>query len=87
MTQHRRSRTIVPIRESSRPWHEPTLADLLGDPIVEAVMEADSVNRQQLREMLGDVARALRANRQSRSRPGGIPREKGPYATSPCYCA
>jgi hypothetical protein len=39
---------------------EPTLNGLLSDPIVRAVMEADSVNPLELEEMLRRVAQRLR---------------------------
>jgi hypothetical protein len=68
MTQHRRSRTVIPIQDASSPWHELTLADLLSDPIVEAVMAADSVDRSKLRRMLDGVARTLGTDGQSRPR-------------------
>lgn len=36
---------------------EPTLSDMLADPIVQAVMQADAVDRQVLEALLSDVAR------------------------------
>jgi hypothetical protein len=39
---------------------EPTLNGLLSDPLIKAVMEADSVNRLELEEMLQRVAQRLR---------------------------
>jgi hypothetical protein len=44
-------------------WHnwEPTLEEILSDPIVEAVMQADDVDPNELDAMLGDIASRLRA--------------------------
>lgn len=67
MNRHHRSRTVIPIREALSTWREPTLAEILSDPITEAVMTADLVDRQKLSDMLGGVARNLRAKRVSRS--------------------
>jgi hypothetical protein len=84
MTQHLRSRTVIPIREAAGPWPEPTLEELLSDPIVEAMMQADSVNRERLLDMLGDVTRALQANDRSRAREP-LAREQGQHVT-PAHC-
>ena len=67
MNRHHKSRTVIPIREAFWSWREPTLAEILSDPITEAVMQADLVDRRQLSDMLGAVARDLRAERISRS--------------------
>jgi hypothetical protein len=40
---------------------EPTLEDILAEPIVGAIMEADRVDRLELAAMLGRVARVRRA--------------------------
>jgi hypothetical protein len=40
---------------------EPTLAEMLSDPIVRDVMEADGVDPRELVAMLRDVAGSLRA--------------------------
>ena len=50
-------------------WHhrEPTLEDMLSDPIIRAVMDADRVDPHQLKAMLNDVGRALSAARGARS--------------------
>jgi hypothetical protein len=50
-------------------WHhrEPTLEDMLSDPIIRAVMDADRVDPHELKAMLTDVGRALRAARGVRS--------------------
>jgi hypothetical protein len=45
---------------------ELTLADILTDPVVRAVMDADRVNRSELAQSLGETARALRRNEASR---------------------
>jgi hypothetical protein len=50
-------------------WHhrEPTLEDMLSDPIIRAVMDADRVDPHELKAMLKDIGRALRAARGARS--------------------
>jgi len=40
---------------------EPTLDEILSDSIVEAVMQADAVDPEELGVMLGQIARTLRA--------------------------
>ena len=42
---------------------EPTLNEILSDPVVRAVMEADGVNRHELEVMLRRVAQRLRIAR------------------------
>jgi hypothetical protein len=42
-----------------RPPHEPTVREILSDPIVKAVMAADAVDAEVLRVQLRDVARKL----------------------------
>jgi hypothetical protein len=44
-------------------WHhrEPTLEEILSDPIVTALMEADGVDRQELEAMLIEVGRTSTA--------------------------
>jgi hypothetical protein len=39
---------------------EPTISEILADPIVEAMMEADRVDRYALAALLGEVAQARR---------------------------
>jgi hypothetical protein len=51
----------IPIREEPSRYREPTLDEILSDSIVEAVMQADAVDPDELGVMLGRVARALRA--------------------------
>jgi hypothetical protein len=41
---------------------ELTLADMLTDPMVRAVMDADRVNGNDLAQTLGETARLLRGN-------------------------
>ncbi|HEY6992144.1 MAG TPA: hypothetical protein VH397_00395 [Xanthobacteraceae bacterium] len=50
-------------------WYrrEPTLEDILTDPIVVALMDADGVDARELAAMLRDVGRKLGANRGARS--------------------
>ena len=56
---HRKATTIViPIRDASSTFREPTLEEILSDSIVEAVMKADAVNLGELRALLGKVANA-----------------------------
>jgi hypothetical protein len=44
---------------------ELTLVDILADPVVHAVMDADGVDRGELAQSLGETARALRRHRSS----------------------
>lgn len=46
---------------------EPTLEEMLSDPIVVALMDADGVDLHELRTMLKDIGRTLGANRGARS--------------------
>jgi carbamoylphosphate synthase small subunit len=50
-------------------WYrrEPTLDEMLSDPIVVALMDADGVDARELTAMLRDVGRRLGANRGARS--------------------
>jgi hypothetical protein len=54
----RRRTIIIPIRQDG--FGEPTLEDILSDPITEAVMRADAVDVGQLAIMLHNVAQARR---------------------------
>jgi hypothetical protein len=40
---------------------EPSLEDMLSDPIVQAVMRADGVDRRALDDLLSEIARERRA--------------------------
>jgi hypothetical protein len=51
----------IQIREERGPYREPTLEEMLSDPIVEAMMRADAVDPDELDAMLGRIARTLRA--------------------------
>jgi len=54
---HRKAATIdIPTREPA--CREPTLDEILSDPIVEAVMQADAVDPKALRALLDKVAQA-----------------------------
>jgi hypothetical protein len=53
--------TIIRIRDASR--DEPTLDELLSDPIVKDVMRADAIDTGELRAALSAVARELQARR------------------------
>jgi hypothetical protein len=46
---------------------EPTLEQMLCDPIVRALMDADGVDPHELEAMLKEVGRTLRAARSARS--------------------
>jgi hypothetical protein len=54
----RRRTIIIPIRQDG--FGEPTLEDILSDPITEAVMRADAVDVGQLAIMLHNIAKARR---------------------------
>jgi hypothetical protein len=55
-------RTVrIPIREERGFYREPTLDEILSDSIVEAVMQADAVDPDELGVMFGRIARTLRA--------------------------
>ena len=60
----------IPIREEQGFYREPTLAEIMSDSIVEAVMRADAVDSDELHRMLGQIAGALRAR--SPVRPASI---------------
>jgi hypothetical protein len=51
----------IPIREERSSYRELTLDEILSDSIVEAVMQADAVDPDELGTLLGQIARALRA--------------------------
>ena len=51
----------IPIREEQGFYREPTLAEIMSDSIVEAVMQADAVDADELHRMFGQIAGALRA--------------------------
>jgi hypothetical protein len=61
MKHDTRTTKRIPIREERGSYREPTLEEILSDSIVEAVMQADAVDPDELDAMLGRVARALRA--------------------------
>lgn len=54
----RRITIVIPIRQDG--FGEPTLEDILSDPITEAVMRADAVDIGQLAIMLQNTAEARR---------------------------
>jgi hypothetical protein len=43
--------------------HEPSLDDILSDPVVVALMDRDGVSRNALRILIADIRRARRALR------------------------
>jgi hypothetical protein len=63
MNHHRPTRVRIPIREEAVAYREPPLDDILSDSIVEAMMQADAVDPDELRLMLRSVARSLRTTR------------------------
>jgi hypothetical protein len=77
-------RKMIPIREQFSLFHEPTLEEMLSDPIVKAVMRADSVDPGRLSDMLNWVADELRAEMpMSFQKPGGFARGRHPITPSP----
>ncbi len=54
------SRTVIPIQEEFTPY-EPTLEEMLSDPLVMTVMRADGVDPAKLRAMLHGLTHKLRA--------------------------
>jgi len=76
-------KTVIPIREESGRFREPTLHDILSDPIVEAVMRADSVDPGRLTDMLGWIADELEANiPTSAPNPGHFGERRSPASMS-----
>jgi len=63
MTPHSTMITIVPIRETFGLPREPTLDEMLSDPIVEAVMLAGGVDQTRLRAMMDRIAGELLSRR------------------------
>jgi hypothetical protein len=61
MKHHKPTKKRIPIREASGSYREPTLEEILSDSIVEAVMQADAVDPEELGAMLGKIARAARS--------------------------
>jgi hypothetical protein len=55
-------RKFIPIREEFGPFREPTLEEILSDPIVKAVMRADSVDPGRLTDLLDWIADELQAD-------------------------
>jgi hypothetical protein len=63
MTMTTATRTVIPVPIREPAYREPTLADMLSDPIVTAVMRADKVDPTKLHAMLGRLAGELHARR------------------------
>ncbi|MPZ41151.1 MAG: hypothetical protein GEU95_24510 [Rhizobiales bacterium] len=61
MKHHTHTTVRIPIREEAGAYPEPTLEEILSDSIVEAIMQADAVDPDELAVMLRTVARTLRA--------------------------
>ena len=62
----------------TRSCGDPTIHELLDDPLTRAVMQADRVDPLALRQMLGSVALAIEsAARPSRNLSRGGPRRSG----------
>jgi hypothetical protein len=55
------------------PWREPTLKELLSEPIITALMDADSVDPAELKAILGETSVQLR----SRANGSDAQRNKG----------
>jgi hypothetical protein len=76
-------RTVIPIREEFGRYREPTLQELLSDPIIQAVMRADSVDPGRLADMLGWIADELQANVPTPvPNPGHFGERRSPVSTS-----
>ena len=76
-------RTVIPIREEFGRYGEPTLQEMLSDPIVQAVMRADSVDPGRLADMLGWIADELQANVPTPvPNPGYFGERRSPVATT-----
>jgi hypothetical protein len=43
------------------PWREPTLKELLSEPIITALMDADSIDPAELEAILGETSAQLRS--------------------------
>jgi hypothetical protein len=52
-------------------WRDPTIAELLSDPLVKAMMKADGVSRRKLEELVNKVMAQRMANKLIRSTPRG----------------
>jgi hypothetical protein len=59
---------IVKEHRMSSQYREPRLEEMLADPIVKAVMEADGVDSRQLEAELRRTAALLHATRRARAR-------------------
>jgi hypothetical protein len=62
----------------TRPWREPTLEELLSEPIIIALMDADGVDPEELEAMLGRTSAKLGSRRAARTRRAG---------SAVCFCA
>jgi hypothetical protein len=51
----------IPIREARGAYREPTLEEIMSDSIIEAIMQADGVDPDELGVMFCRIARTLRA--------------------------
>ena len=60
MTRQKPATIIIPINDVSGACREPTLEEILSDTIVQAVMRADAVEPEELRALLGKIARMRR---------------------------
>jgi len=52
-------------------WRDPTLAELLSDPLVKAIMKADGVSRRELEAVMKKVMTQRMAGKLIRSPPRG----------------
>ena len=60
MTKRSPPAIVILINDVSGACREPTLEEILSDSIVQAVMRADAVEPEELRALLGKVARMRR---------------------------
>ena len=62
-------------------YREPTLEELLSDPIVRTVMQSDAVDPLELDDLLTEVARKLNATARDKSEPSNVATARSPRPT------
>jgi hypothetical protein len=77
MTQHKT--IIIPIRQDNALCSEPTLEEILSDPITTALMQADRIDAGEVGVMLRDMARVTHGIRNI-DRPGSATRASTGHA-------
>lgn len=81
-------RKVIPIREAFGPFREPTLAEILSDPIFKAVMRADSVDPGRLTDLLDWIADELQADFPTPFRASGhLGQHRSPISIPACSTA